>query len=391
MKIIFNIFAVLVIMSFIFSPLFTVLPESKQVKTARAAVATFELNPLVLIPLEITAAMTTDLAFLENYEVWQQRPDAIRMGTQNQTSQSTKTGAPIEIPSSWEDALGLVLGIGTGVATVGTGSALSFDSIVKQMVRQLVRDVANSLKGWAQGGFKGQPSFVKNWKGMLNTAAMTAANGIFSQIPASLQSIMCTPISLTPPNLTLKIGLRPGSRKAFATRNPTSRTCNFDAVRQRFARAQAGFENGCYKPGVSKNCWDRGGSLIARNMRRPSNNARGLYYMARDEQKLSISKAVEAKKNDAMANKGFQSLLSWTDCVNDPNTGDESCNTQTPGGFVADTISETNLGPFNDMMDMTEISDIVNGLLASALSGLTSSLRNTLSSAIQSQVGSLKF
>jgi len=356
----------------IFSALFS--PFLTTPKTARAAVATWELNPAVTVSL-------LDIAYDTAYTTYELIPDLIQNQAQQQVQKQVKEGSSAPEPGGLYSGLGIRSGYTYGIESVAA-SALSFDALVKAAVHTMIQSVLNSTKQWAASGFRGQPSFVQNWRTTVRDAAIDATATIIDQLPPNMQDLLCTPQAFSGPRIFFDIGL--GGNQTYSTSlDNTTYGCTFQDVANSFGRTMDSFSNN----------WGNGGMAMALEISNPKNNFYGAYAIINDEKIQRAAEYQQAKVNDA-ANTGFQSLTDGVlgqDCINSLDTGEEICTSRTPGNFVAQSINDTNLGPFQNMIDMEEISDVVNSLITGIFSSLLTPVVNNLNTGVVNVMQQVRF
>ena len=358
----------------IFSALFS--PFLTTPKTARAAVATWELNPAVTVSL-------LDIAYDTAYTTYELIPDLIQNQAQQQVQKQVKEGSSAPRTTGLYSGLGIGSGYTYGIASVAE-SALSFDALVKAAVHTMIQSVLNSIKQWAASGFRGEPSFVQNWRTTVRDAAIDATESIIRQLPLDdMQDLLCTPKAFSGPKLYFDIGLSGNQTFSTSLDNRLNNGCTFETVARVFNRDMDSFSNN----------WGNGGMAMALEISNPKNNFYGAYTIINDEKIQRAAEYQQAKVNDA-ANTGFQSLTDGVlgqDCINSPDTGEEICTSRTPGNFVAQSINDTNLGPFQNMIDMEEISDVVNSLISGVFSSLLTPIVDNLNNGIVNVMREVRF
>ena len=238
----------------------------------------------------------------------------------------------------------------TGMFIFGVQTGISWDGIAYCIVNTVIDYIVNSTIAWANSGFKGNPAFIRNpgefFKGL---ADQTAAQFIREVAYNTTGIDVCRPF-----RVVIATGLA-GSYSRL-TNGYTNNSCSLTQMQQ------VAMQSGKYTI-TTPTDW------IA--LTKPQNNAYYSYISAGD----ALQKRIDVKNNtarfDLTINRGFLSYKKCRD-ENKPESITNPCDTVTPGGMIADSLSQTLNIPkqrlvsaqkFDQMVDA-----IVNSLIKIALS-----------------------
>ena len=238
----------------------------------------------------------------------------------------------------------------TGMFVFGVQTGVSWDSIAYCVVNTIIDYIVNSTIQWANSGFKGNPSFVRNPEQFFKQLADREAASFIQEIAYQTTGLnVCAPF---------RINIATGLVGSYSGLNDYARynTCSLTQMQQN------AMQSGSYTI-TTPTDW------IA--LTKPQNNIYYSYISAGDE----LSKRIALKNNtatfDLTINRGF---LSYKKCKDDskPESKTNPCDTVTPGSVIADSLSSTLNIPrerlvsaqkFDQMVDA-----IVNNLIKIALS-----------------------
>src|SRR3989344_5716541 len=240
------------------------------------------------------------------------------------------------------------------------GASGSLDGIAYQLARMAINKITKDIVNWIRTGGRGsKPLFVTNWEDFLKDVA-NEASGIFIQ---DLQlTEICQPFK---PRLQLLLG---SGRAPYYQRAQ----CTIKDVARNVENFYKDFKQGG---------WTKWFEITMI----PQNNLYGSYYLAREEQLVRESSAIEAKKSEAIAGGGF---LGQEKCVSvakrkseggsypDDFEGPMPClswQTVTPGTLIQDQLEEV----FSSDIRQLELADEIDEIIGAAFQRLFSELRKS--------------
>ena len=243
----------------------------------------------------------------------------------------------------------------TGMFIFGVQTGVSWDSIAYCIVNTIIDYIVNSTIAWANSGFKGNPAFVRNPEQFFKQLADREAASFIKEVAYNETGInVCAPF---------RVVIATGLAGSYTGQSNVNNTCSLSQMQQN------AMKSGKYTI-TTPTDW------IA--LTKPQNNPYYSYINTSDE----LSKRIDVKNNtarlDLTINKGF---LSYKKCKDDskPESKTNPCDTVTPGGLIADSLSQTLNIPkqrlvsaqkFDQMVDAI-VNNLIKIALSKALEGIT--------------------
>lgn len=251
----------------------------------------------------------------------------------------------------------------TGMFVMGIQTGVSWDGIAYCVVNTIIDYIVNSTIAWANSGFKGNPAFIRNPEQFFKQLADREAANFIREVAYDTTGInVCAPF---------RIVISTGLAGSYSGMNNYGRnnSCSLSQMQQN------AMQSGRYTI-TSPTDW------IA--LTKPQNNIYYSYISAGDE----LSKRISVKRNtatlDLTINRGF---LSYKKCKDEskPESKTNPCDTVTPGGLIADSLSKTlNMSKerlvsaqrFDQMVDAI-VNNLIKIALSKALEGATGQSAST--------------
>ena len=238
----------------------------------------------------------------------------------------------------------------TGSFTVaGIQTGLGWDGVAYCIVNTIIDYIVNETIRWANSGFKGNPSFVRNPEEFFKNIADREASSLIQQVAYGVAGVnVCKPF---------RVVIATGLQGSYARNSSSSSmlSCSLTQMQQNM------MQSGKYTI-TTPTDW------LA--LTQPQNNKYYSYISAGDE----MAKRIQTKNNttrlDLTINKGF---MSQKKCKDDskPESKDNPCDTTTPGSVIADSLSHTLNIPKERLVSAQKfdqmIDTIVNNLIKIAL------------------------
>jgi|GEM_PF-2159029 hypothetical protein len=351
---------ILVLIGFIFSPL------AAAVSPVRAEVL-------------VTDQLLYGLEELKFDEGSKQSTDQTSTNVQEQTSAAVADGKAIPIPTGKDSLMGTLVGVAKGVAGTLVSGVLSFKTAMKAVVKKMIQQILLDVKSWAKKGFKGQPNFIRDWKGFLQGAALAASAEFIRNWPELAQ--FCSPMKITLPKkfFEAKFSEQQKVTSKFVKKGQQkSGICTIETLLTNLQGATVNYKGSLTTFATSG--WNKkGGSTISAGLMHPQNNALGLFFLGQDEKMTKVAQKTATSKAQASANTGFLPLMDADGCLpKNPETGEWTCPAANAGNAVADALTEAGLGEYASMLGMKDMNDFFVGVATSAFNSMTTSISTYL-------------
>jgi len=250
------------------------------------------------------------------------------------------------------------------------------DGLGMLIVKQIIRQITNSVVNWINSGFEGSPAFLQNPGSFFLDVADQITGDFISKHGGPLQEL-CSPFSIDI-RIALAFKYRPRIQERFACTITTVIKNSKNAVT---GATLNGFTAGDFKQGG----WPAFVSLTTE----PTNNPYGAYLEAESELSWRVASAKAEQKDEISAGRGF---LSWKDqkCVAEVNKHNKAikeqrasgasqtegsvkfaalkskneCPVNTPGSVIQESLQNNLNGPLRELEIADEINEIVNALFA---------------------------
>lgn len=267
----------------------------------------------------------------------------------------------------------------TSISTANTVSLqlkeFVLDGLLNVLVKQVIRQMTQSVVNWINSGFEGSPSFLQNPGAFFLDVADQVTGAFLAKYGGPLTAL-CSPFSLDI-NIALRFKYHPNVMKRY--------TCTLNTIIKNTKNAVDnasinGFTAGDFKKGG----WPAFVSLTTE----PQNNVYGAYLQAEADLSWRVASAKSQQRDEISNGKGF---LSWKKCKDD-NTEEsfyakqdlskaekgseeefyaqkevskhQTCEIQTPGSVISSSL-ENQLGSGLRQLELAdEINEIVNALVA---------------------------
>ncbi len=247
------------------------------------------------------------------------------------------------------------------------------DGLLNVLVKQVIRQMTQSVVNWINSGFEGSPSFLQNPGAFFLDVADQVTGAFLAKYGGPLTAL-CSPFSLDI-QIALRFKYHPNVMKRY--------TCTLNTIIGNAKNASFsinGFTAGDFKQGG----WPAFVSLSTE----PQNNAYGAYLQAEAELSWRVASARSQQRDEISQGKGF---LSWKKCEDDGTTESsrakqdldkaekggedefyakqevakhQTCTIQTPGSVISSSL-EGQLGSGLRQLEIAdEINEIVNALVA---------------------------
>ncbi len=249
------------------------------------------------------------------------------------------------------------------------------DGLLNVLVKQVIRQMTQSVVNWINSGFEGSPSFLQNPGAFFLDVADQVTGAFLAKYGGPLTAL-CSPFSLDI-QIALRFKYHPNVMKRY--------TCTLNTIIKNSKNAVEnasinGFTAGDFKQGG----WPAFVSLSTE----PQNNVYGAYLQAEADLSWRVASARSQQKEEISQGKGF---LSWKKCKDDGSEealyakkdlektekGSEeefyakqevnkhqTCEVQTPGSVISSSL-ENQLGSGLRQLELAdEINEIVNALVA---------------------------
>jgi hypothetical protein len=314
--------------------------------------------------------------------------EATRANVQKQTAPTVSDGSASPMPQGYSSAIGTLVGLVAGIPKTLFWGALNYKTMLKALVKNLIKSILQDVTSWAKGGFKGKPNFIADWKGMLAASALDASSELIRAIPEIAR--FCSPVGVMGSKDFFGKALTQGkptfSKYVQKEFKPTSK-CNLETVFNNIENAPGDFKKSIDK--MSKS-WDKkGGSVMASALMAPDVNMLGAFFIAKDESLVRVKQGAQAKLGEAAANNGFLNISDGCVGSPDPATGEKYCPAKMAGTFVKDSITKSGLGQFSDMIDMNDMNDLFTATLNEVVSGVTGSITSYVTGLVGDSIKNL--
>lgn len=250
------------------------------------------------------------------------------------------------------------------------------DGLMNVLVKQMIRQMTQSVVNWINSGFEGSPSFLQNPGAFFLDVADQVTGAFLAKYGGPLTAL-CSPFSLDI-QIALRFKYHPNVMKRY--------TCTLNTIIGNAKNASFsinGFTAGDFKQGG----WPAFVSLSTE----PQNNIYGAYLQAEAELSWRVASARSQQRDEISQGKGF---LSWKTCKDNGSEeafyakkdlekvekGSEeefyakqevakhqTCTIQTPGSVISSSL-EGQLGSGLRQLEIAdEINEIVNALVAALI------------------------
>lgn len=264
------------------------------------------------------------------------------------------------------------------------------DGLMNVLVKQMIRQMTQSVVNWINSGFEGSPSFLQNPGAFFLDVADQVTGAFLAKYGGPLTAL-CSPFSLDI-QIALRFKYHPNVMKRY--------TCTLNTIIKNSKNAVEnasinGFTAGDFKQG--------GWPAFISMSTEPQNNVYGSYLQAEAELSWRVASAKAQQKEEINQGKGF---LSWRTCKDDGSEesyyakqdlakvekGSEeevyakrevakhqTCSVQTPGSVISSSL-EGQLGSGLRQLEIAdEINEIVNALVAQLITKVLTNGLGTVS------------
>ncbi|MEK7607470.1 MAG: hypothetical protein AAB484_00895 [Patescibacteria group bacterium] len=216
------------------------------------------------------------------------------------------------------------------------------EPLVTQLAKAMLYNITASTIEWINSGFKGNPGFVKDFRGLMTDTA----DSVIGDFLLKEATFLCQPFAFQV-SVQLAQSYRPFREKSACTLS--------EAINN-----VGGFANNNNGTG-----WDRWLEVTTV----PQNNQYGAFVLAQDEVSKKIADAKYIDKTYLDWGSGFKD---WEKCGKDPQTDEEFCEKTTPGKIVEGYLSKT-LGAG---IDQLAVADNLNAILDALANQFTKQIVN---------------
>ena len=249
------------------------------------------------------------------------------------------------------------------------------DGLGMLIVKQIIRQITNSVVSWINSGFQGSPAFLQNPGSFFLDVADQITGDFISKHGGPLQEL-CNTFSIDI-RIALAFRYRPRDQQRFA--------CTITTIIKNSKNAVTGATLNGFTAGDFK----QGGWPAFVTLTEGSNNPYGAYLEAESELSWRVANAKAEQKDEISAGRGF---LSWKDqkCVAEVNKHNKAikeqrasgvsqtegsvkfaalkskneCPVNTPGSVIQESLQNNLNGPLRELEIADEINEIVNALFA---------------------------
>lgn len=248
------------------------------------------------------------------------------------------------------------------------------DGLLNVLVKQVIRQMTQSIVNWINSGFQGSPSFLQNPGAFFLDVADQVTGAFLAKYGGPLTAL-CSPFSLDI-QIALRFRYHPNVMKRYACTLNTIIKNTKNAVENASIN---GFTAGDFKQG--------GWPAFVTLSTEPQNNVYGAYIQAEADLSWRVASARSQQRDEISNGKGF---LSWKKCKSDgseeaylanqdlKNAKDadeemyaksevnkhQTCEIQTPGSVISSSL-EQQLGSGLRQLELAdELNEIVNALVA---------------------------
>jgi hypothetical protein len=173
------------------------------------------------------------------------------------------------------------------------------DGLLNVLVKQVIRQMTQSVVNWINSGFQGSPAFIQNPGAFFLDVADQVTGAFLAEYGGPLTAL-CSPFSLDI-QIALRFRYHPNVMKRYTCTLNTIIKNSADAVENASIN---GFTAGDFKQGG----WPAFVSLTTE----PQNNTYGAYLKAEAELSWRVATAQSQNKEEISNGRGF---LSWKKCV----------------------------------------------------------------------------
>jgi hypothetical protein len=245
----------------------------------------------------------------------------------------------------------------TSQVQAGIGGSFISDCVIKPLVTQLakemLRNITVSTINWINSGFKGNPGFVTNFRGLL----VDAADQVIGNYLEKEAGFLCAPFAFQ---------IRVQLAETFLPERQRARCTLTQAVQNATNFAN---NNG----GVG---WDNWLEVTTQ----PQNNQYGAFVIAQDDLSKKIVDAQYVAEKKLGWASGFKD---WVGCDDYDEYGEPLCDSFTPGKIVQDRLSET----LHVDLKQLEVADNLNAIFDALANQFTKQLVGGVTGLLGSKKG----
>ncbi len=248
------------------------------------------------------------------------------------------------------------------------------DGVLNVIVKQLIRQLTQSIVNWINSGFEGSPSFLQNPGAFFLDVADQITGAFLAKYGGPL-TMLCSQFSLDI-NIALRFRYHPSNMKRY--------TCTLNTIVKNTKNA---VDNASINGTKIKNIDEQGWPNFISLSTEPQNNIYGAYIQAETDLSWRVARERGEQRQEINNGRGF---LSWKKCKSDGSAeaaraeqdlksaqdADEeayaqmevnkhqTCEIQTPGSVISDQLNLQLGSGLRQLEIADEINEIVNALVA---------------------------